>query len=149
MAYDASVLRFTGIDDRNIATINLYSDYLAKNLEDTESIRDIFISVDREKVLSDLYFFTDTMMIEVPDFITFYDGRMHEKKMNFIIHSLKNNLTFLNQKISDADASSPRTVQVSFGLKSGASFSFTERRENSEKLEYISKTYLIHNFSHD
>jgi hypothetical protein len=149
MAFDAAELQFTGIDDRNIETINLYAEYLANNLPTTEPIRDIFISVDPEQVLSDLYFFTDTMMVEVPDFITFYDGNVHTKKMNFTIHPLKNNITFLNQIISEATGSSPRTVQIKFELKTGASFKFTELKENSRKLEYISKSYLIHNLSHN
>jgi hypothetical protein len=149
MVFDASELRFTGIDDRNIETINRYAEYLENNLAATEPIRDIFISVDPEQVLSDLYFFTSTMMIEVPDFVTFYDGKVHPKKMNFTIHPLKNNITYLNQIVSEATGSSPRTVQIKFELKTGASFKFTELKENSKKLEYISKSYLIHNLSHD
>jgi hypothetical protein len=149
MVFDASELQFTGIDDRNIITINQFEQYLADLLSDSEPIRDIFISVDRDQVFSDVYFFTDSLMIEVPDFVTYYDGKMHVKKMNFTIHPLKNNITFLNQIISEPTASSPRTVQVKFGLKSGPSFSFTETKENARKLEIISKAYLVHNLSHE
>jgi hypothetical protein len=149
MVFDASELRCTGIDDRNITTINQYELYLAEILSNSEPIRDIYISVDRDQVFSDVYFFTDTMMIEVPDFVTYYDGKMHTKKMNFTIHPLKNNITFFNQIISEATATSPRMVQVKFGLKSGSSFSFSETKENAKKLESISKAYLVHNLSHD
>ncbi|NMB77844.1 MAG: hypothetical protein GYA23_01975, partial [Methanomicrobiales archaeon] len=43
----------------------------------------------------------------------------------------------------------PRTVEVNFSLKTGASFTFSEIKGNSEKLESIIKTYLIHNISHE
>lgn len=147
MVFDVAELRLTGIDDHNVKAVQDYEQYLIQNLPQSEVIRDLFIDVDIQPLLSDLYFFTDHFMVEVPDFVTYYDGRFHTKKMNFTIHPLKNAVTFLSQKISNSTDSCPRTVEVSFGLRSSATFSFMEMKENSLKLEYISKTYLIPNLS--
>ena len=141
MAFDVTELRQTGIDDRNIATIHAYEEYLRALLPPTEVIRDMFIDVNFEILLSDLYFFSDGCMIEIPDFVTVYQGKVHPKKMDFTIHPIKNGILFLKMKVS----SDPRTVEVNFQLKTGATFSFSEMMANSVKLEYITKTYLVPN----
>ena len=84
-------------------------------------------------------------MIEIPDFITYFDDKFHPKKMDFTIHPIKKALVFCQMKISGAAGSDSRTVEVNFELKSGATFSFSEMRGNSVRLEYISKSYLIPN----
>jgi hypothetical protein len=145
MAFDVTELKLAGIDERNITTVQEYEEYLKRSLPPSEIINDMFIDVDPEMLLSDLYFFTDRFMAEIPDFVTFYDGKFHPKKMVLTIHPLKNALAFCTMKISEANGSDPRSVEVSFELRSGTAFSFSEMRENSEKLEFISRTYLIPN----
>ncbi len=145
MALEIDSLRLAGIDDRNISTIRQYEAYLQSVLPPTEIIRDFLIDVDMQPVLSDLYLFTENFLIEVPDFVTFYDGKSHTKKLSFTIHPLKNAIVFLNQKISEATDKYPRTVEVNIRFRTGTAFSFSEMKENSQKLEYISHTYLIPN----
>ena len=147
MAFEVSELKLTGIDERNLATVHAYEEYLTGHLPSSEVIRDMFIDLDIQPLLSDLYFFTDGLMIEIPDFVTFYDGKYHSKKMNFLIHPIRKNVIFFNQKITQPSGSTQRTVEVSFRLKTGANFTFTEMKENSLKLEYIAKTYLVPNLA--
>lgn len=145
MAFDVAELKLVGIDVRNIDTIHDYEEYLKKRLPLSEVVKDIFIDVNREKLLSDIYFFTESFMVEIPDFITFFDDRYHPKKMDFTIHPIKKCIAFCNMKISRAKEPDVRTVEVNFGLKSGTAYSFSERKENAERLEYIATTYLIPN----
>jgi hypothetical protein len=145
VTFEVTELKLAGIDDQNINTVHEYEEYLKKNLPSSECIRDLFIDVDPEMLLSDLYFFTDIFMIEIPDFVTFYDGKYHPKKVDFTIHPLKNAVVSLTMKIAEAKGSEPRTVGIKFGLKNGNTFSFSEIKENSAKLEFISRTYLIPN----
>lgn len=145
MTFDVTDLRLAGIDERNITTVNEYEAYLKTVLPASEPIRDMFIDVDEELLLSDLYFFTGSFMIEVPDFVTFYDGKFHPKVMTFTIHPVKDGLHSLSMKIVDAKGSGSRTVEVKFEMKTGTTFRFSEMKENAVKLEYIAKTYLVPN----
>jgi len=145
MMFEVADLKLAGIDDRNIGTIHEYEEYLLKILPSSEIVRDMFIDVDFEMLLSDLYFFTDGLMIEIPDFVTFHQGRYHPKKLNIIIHPIKKALVFINVKMSEAKESGPHTLGVSFRTKAGTSFSFSGTGENSANLECIAKTYLIPN----
>jgi hypothetical protein len=145
MTFEVAELRLAGIDDQNLNTIHEYEDYLKKCLPSSEVIQDMFIDVDPEMLLSDIYFFTNGLMIEIPDFVTFYDNKFHPKKMDFTIHPIKKAIVSITMKISEAKGSEPRTVEVKFGLKSGTTFSFSETKENAVRLEFISKTYLIPN----
>jgi hypothetical protein len=145
MMFEVADLKLAGIDDRNISTIHEYEEYLTKILPSSEIIRDMFIDVDFEMLLSDLYFFTDGFMVEIPDFVTFHQGRYHQKKLNIIIHPIKKALVYINVKMSEAKESGPHTLSVCFRTKAGTSFSFSGSGENSVKLEYIAKTYLIPN----
>jgi hypothetical protein len=145
MTFEITELRLAGIDDRNINTIHEYEEYLKKSLPSTEIIKDLFIDVDFEMLLSDAYFFTDGLMIEIPDFVAFYDGKLHSKKMNFTIHPIKKAIRILTIKKSEAKGLDPRTFEVNFGLKTGSTFAFSAIKENSLKLEFIADTYLIPN----
>jgi hypothetical protein len=145
MTFEVTEVKLAGIDVRNINTIHEYEEYLKICLPPSEVIKDMFIDVDSEMLLSDVYFFTDGLMIEIPDFVTYYDDKFHPKAMDFTIHPIKNALVFFTLKLSEAKGSVPRTVEVNFGLKTGNTFSFSEMKENSAKLEFISKTYLIPN----
>ena len=145
MALDITELRLTGIDEKNLTTIRAYEDYLQRVLPPSEVINDMFIDVNFEVLLSDLYFFTSGLMIEIPDFVTYYQGKFHPKKMDFTIHPIKKCILFVTMRKSDAAGSDPRTVEVTFALKTGATFSFSEMKENAKKLESIIQTYLLPN----
>jgi len=145
MTFEVTELKLAGIDERNLNTIHEYEEYVKNCLPASEVIKDMFIDVNREKLLSDLFFFTDGLMIEIPDFITFFDDKFHPKKLNFTIHPIKKAILFCTMKISASTGSDPRIVEVNFDLKSGATFSIFERKGNAEKLEYIARTYLIPN----
>jgi len=145
VTFEVTELRLAGIDDRNIDTIHEYEEYLAKVLPSSEIVRDMFIDVDFEMLLSDLYFFTDGFMVEIPDFVTFHQGKYHPKKLNIIIHPVKKAIIFINMKLSEAKGSGPHTFEVSFRTKAGTTFAFSGTGENSAKLEHIAKTFLIPN----
>ena len=145
MTCDATELKRLGIDENNSPTINAYEKYLGEILPPSETIRDMFIDVNMQLPLSDLYCFTGGLMIEIPDFMTFYDGKPHTKKMTFTAHPIRNSIVYVTLKKSEAKGSEPRSVQVDFMLKTGATFSFFEINENAARLEYITKTYLLPN----
>lgn len=145
MTFELTELRSVGIEDRNLKTIHEYEEYLEKILPSSEVIKDMFIEVNLQPLLSDLYFFSEGLLIEIPDFVTYYDGKFYPRKMNFTIHPIKKAIVFLTMKIGEAKGSEPRTVEVNFGLRTGTTFSFAEIKENSLKLEFISKTYLVPN----
>jgi hypothetical protein len=145
MAFDVAELKLFGIDVRNIDTIHGYEEYLKQCLPAQETIQDILIDVNREKLLSDLYLFTDGLMIEIPDFITYFDDKFHDKIMDFTIHPIKKGILFCNMKITGTDASDQHNVEVKFELKTGAVFSFSQKRGNANKLEIIAQKYLVPN----
>ena len=149
MTFEVRELQVAGIDERNITTVHTYEEYLKKNLPQSEVIRDLYINLDYEMLLSDLYFFTDGLMIEIPDFVTYYLDKFHPKNMNFTIHPMKKAIVVLSMKISEEKGSNPRAVEVNFELKKGDTFSFSAKRENSAKLEFIADTYLIPNLEND
>ena len=147
MTFDGTELRMVGIDERNLTTVHMFEEYLKKCLPTSEIIRDLFICVDMQMLLSDLYFFTDGLMIEIPDFVTYHQGKVHQKEMTFTIHPIRKAIGILSMKISESKGS--RTVDVNFGLKKGDTFSFSAMKENSAKLEFITSTYLIPNLEND
>lgn len=149
MTFDVSELRLTGTDDRNIATVHAYEEFLNTPLPPAEIVRDMYINVDYEVLLTDLYFFSSGLMIEVPDFITFYQDKVHTKKMNCTIHPIRKAIVLLNMKISEAKGTNPRQVEVNFELKKGDTFSFSAKGENAGKLEQIAATYLMPNLEND
>lgn len=145
MTFEATELKMARVDERNIDTIHEYERYLKKILPFSEIIKDMYIDVDFEEVLTDAYFFTDSFMIEIPDFITFYGGKFHAKKMHFIIHPIKDAIVFLEMEITDVKNSNADMVKVKFSMNTGSTFTFSGKAENSQKLESITTTYLLPN----
>ena len=143
--FEVTELQLAGLDDRNITRIHEYEEYLKKSLPSSEVVRDMYINVDYEILLSDAYFFTTGLMIEIPDFVTYYQSKFHLKQMDFTIHPIRNAITYLTMKIAEAKGSDPRSVEINFGLKAGDTFSFSAMKENSVKLESIAQTFLMPN----
>jgi hypothetical protein len=149
MTFDETELRLAGIDERNITAIHGYEEYLRTHLPPSEIIRDMYINVDFEVLLSDLYFFTSGLMIEIPDFITWYQDKFHSRKMDFTIHPVRKAIVLLNMKISEGKSGNPRSVEVNFTLKKGDTFSFFAMKENAARLEQVAATYLMPNLEND
>jgi hypothetical protein len=135
------------IDNREIQSIIEYLKYLNGNLPTNEIITNLFISNNPDPLKPDLYLFTDSLQIRVPDFPKF-DPKFSERqdlKTTYVITPIKKTIISIDVEILKRNKGLPKTINVNYELKSGKTFSLCGKEENSLKLEFIVKEILLTN----